>query len=97
MGVDKDFENVLNTIGFRWLCVSNNGDLRITMFGTKRPLNTLSIYNHQFYPVIVEHFTSYSKSEISKRIASCSYLSILTILKLIMDRKDEYSEEISKN
>lgn len=84
MSVDKDMEAVFKQIGFRWICVNNNNDMRITVFAHKRPLNTLSIHNHQFYPVIVEHFTSYATGGIAKSQPSCSYMSLLSILRLIM-------------
>ena len=97
MSVDKDMENILKGLGFRWICVNNNNDMRVTIYAQKRPLNTLSINNHQFYPVIIEHFTSYATGSTVKPQPSCSYMSLLSILRLIMERKDEYTQEVQNN
>lgn len=97
MSVDKDIEQVLKGLGFRWICVNNSNEMRITIYAIKRPLNTLSIQSHQFYPVIIEHFTSYAVGGQGRRQPTCSYMSILSILKLLMERKDEYTEEIKNN
>lgn len=97
MSVDKDMEQVLKGMGFRWICVNNSNEMRITIYALKRPLNTLSIHSHQFYPVIIEHFTSYAVGGQGRRQPTCSYMSILTILKLIMEKKDELTEEVKSN
>ena len=53
ISVNSDVEKRLKGMGFRWVCVSNNEDIRTTVYALKRPLNTKPNIAGQAYPIMI--------------------------------------------
>ena len=98
--VDNDLAKRIKTVGFRWVSVSQNNDLRMTIFAMKRPLNTAahkSSKRSQAYPVIIEHLTILNLEDNNEKkfINNCQ-VGVLSLIKQLEDSKKEEYEEVCK-
>ena len=97
--VDVELERRLKAVGFRWVSVNHGDDIRLTIYGIKRPLNTVAhktARRKQAYPVVIEHLCLFraGQSEGPRQPTRC-IAATFALLDLLKQQKRELFEEVS--